>query len=417
MKKDLKEYLKILAIAIIIPLVASYGFYMTKTQGQRQASQQTSSLFGNTTRSNSSQQNQQVEQNNEDEDLDPREIWENSVQDTVFFQSDVNYTLLDRPFYKKWYDKLRGKKIYEYEGIDNKNLHLTVEVEKEKITGTYSDNNNITKTVELIPTEDYSSYSYEEKDMVNNSTLMVGDVMIPGQGVEEFSDGRRIEFTDVFFGANGALKEGPAVEYLTDNSKIEFNYIQNIRYGEAEKTYQNGDKELFSYDQNGEKSGLSIYFFSNGDREESTYENGILNGPARYVYADGDVDYYRYTNGKRVETSVREPMPKPEETSIKAESTAKTSNIDSSQDYDLATLDEVYRQVIVNGNEGYLRNFTREELGIIRNTIYAKRGYIFKTDKYKRYFAKKPWYNGRYQSQNIISRDEEKLANIIKKYE
>lgn len=33
-----------------------------------------------------------------------------------------------------------------------------------------------------------------------------------------------------------------------------------------------------------------------------------------------------------------------------------------------------------------------EQIGIARNEIYARHGYIFKTDKYKTYFENKPWY-------------------------
>ena len=85
--------------------------------------------------------------------------------------------------------------------------------------------------------------------------------------------------------------------------------------------------------------------------------------------------------------------------------------------YDLVVLDKVYDEVINRGNEAYLNNFSSDELAIIRNTLYAKNGYKFKKKEYQEYFGEKSWYNPTTSSQNILTRNEEKLANIIKKYE
>ena len=86
-------------------------------------------------------------------------------------------------------------------------------------------------------------------------------------------------------------------------------------------------------------------------------------------------------------------------------------------EYDLILLDMVYDEVINNRNEEYLHNFSSEELALIRNTLYARRGYRFKKKKYQQYFGSKPWYKPTTDSQNILPKNEERLANIIKKYE
>ena len=86
-------------------------------------------------------------------------------------------------------------------------------------------------------------------------------------------------------------------------------------------------------------------------------------------------------------------------------------------DLDLIVLETVYDEVINKGNEDYLYNFTPSELAIIRNTLYAKNGYKFKKKEYQEYFGEKSWYNPTTSSQNILTRNEEKLANIIKRYE
>ena len=86
-------------------------------------------------------------------------------------------------------------------------------------------------------------------------------------------------------------------------------------------------------------------------------------------------------------------------------------------DPDLDRLDDVYNEVIVNGNKDYLSNFSADELAIIRNTIYAKKGYKFKRKEYQKYFGAKNWYKGTTNKQNILNRKEQKLVDIIVKYE
>lgn len=94
-----------------------------------------------------------------------------------------------------------------------------------------------------------------------------------------------------------------------------------------------------------------------------------------------------------------------------------TQQYSSYDDYDLQVLEQVYDEVINRGNESYLYNFSSSELAIIRNTLYARRGYRFKKKKYQQYFGSKPWYTPTTDSQNILPKKEERLANIIKKYE
>lgn len=89
----------------------------------------------------------------------------------------------------------------------------------------------------------------------------------------------------------------------------------------------------------------------------------------------------------------------------------------AASDPDLDTLEDVYNEVIVNGNQDFLSGFSSKELAIIRNTIYAKRGYKFKRKEYQRYFGAKDWYKGTTSKQNILSKNEQKLVDIIVKYE
>ena len=103
---------------------------------------------------------------------------------------------------------------------------------------------------------------------------------------------------------------------------------------------------------------------------------------------------------------------------VSEEASSEENSVQVNDDnYDLVVLDKVYDEVINRGNEAYLNNFSSDELAIIRNTLYARNGYKFKKKEYQQYFGEKSWYNPTTSSQNILTKQEEKLANIIKRYE
>jgi len=117
------------------------------------------------------------------------------------------------------------------------------------------------------------------------------------------------------------------------------------------------------------------------------------------------------------ETTVEEENTQENEPVIEEATNEENSVQVNDDNYDLVVLDKVYDEVINRGNEAYLNNFSSDELAIIRNTLYARNGYKFKKKEYQRYFEGKSWYNPTTSSQNILTRNEEKLANIIKRYE
>ena len=117
------------------------------------------------------------------------------------------------------------------------------------------------------------------------------------------------------------------------------------------------------------------------------------------------------------ETTVEEENTQENEPIIEEPTNEENSVQVNDDNYDLVVLDKVYDEVINKGNEAYLNNFSSDELAIIRNTLYAKNGYKFKKKEYQEYFGEKSWYNPTTSSQNILTRNEEKLANIIKRYE
>ena len=97
----------------------------------------------------------------------------------------------------------------------------------------------------------------------------------------------------------------------------------------------------------------------------------------------------------------------------KKEDVAKSS--DSS---DIKKIDEVISQVMDKKNPDYLLKFNSEELALIRNTLYARRGLKYTKGKYKTYFEGKSWYKPSVTSgKDLLPEKEEKLVEIIKKYE
>ncbi|MBZ0201420.1 MAG: YARHG domain-containing protein [Ignavibacteria bacterium] len=63
-------------------------------------------------------------------------------------------------------------------------------------------------------------------------------------------------------------------------------------------------------------------------------------------------------------------------------------------------------------------NLDAWELKIMRNEIYARHGYIFKTEEMKSYFGSQKWYSPRYENVDDRLTDvEKKNIALIKRYE
>ena len=122
-------------------------------------------------------------------------------------------------------------------------------------------------------------------------------------------------------------------------------------------------------------------------------------------------------------TPVPEQSGQPAAPAPNATNSANTTNpanppSQSGQDEDLATLDRVYDEVMHKNNENILKTFSKQKLGYIRNTLFAKKGYIFtKNLEYANYFSKKSWYQGRYNTDDLLNKEEQKFVEIIRKYE
>ena len=85
---------------------------------------------------------------------------------------------------------------------------------------------------------------------------------------------------------------------------------------------------------------------------------------------------------------------------------------------DVDNIYEIMDQVL-NDNESLLYNYSPSELRIIRNTIYAKKGYIFKDKNLGNYFKSKSWYHESIYNENEVplTSREKNFINIVKTYE
>ena len=65
-----------------------------------------------------------------------------------------------------------------------------------------------------------------------------------------------------------------------------------------------------------------------------------------------------------------------------------------------------------------LLHLTLDELKIMRNEIFASKGYIFKTNRYKSYFAEQKWYDPKYEEvENELTEIEKANIKLIKQVE
>lgn len=67
---------------------------------------------------------------------------------------------------------------------------------------------------------------------------------------------------------------------------------------------------------------------------------------------------------------------------------------------------------------GDISSLNKADLRLLRNTIYARHGYIFKSDDLKIYFSQYPWYSPRYTDvSGMLSGIEKYNVSFIQKHE
>ena len=67
--------------------------------------------------------------------------------------------------------------------------------------------------------------------------------------------------------------------------------------------------------------------------------------------------------------------------------------------------------------EADLNGLSQFDTGLIRNEIYAKKGYVFKDEPYKSYFNSQAWYNPNPSAKMRLNETEKYNVNFLLEYE
>lgn len=130
---------------------------------------------------------------------------------------------------------------------------------------------------------------------------------------------------------------------------------------------------------------------------------GIAAAAVWYVFSD-DIDYSGDddSGSPRIEETERpkkEPQPtptaKPKKKATPEPTASPTPDPREDSEYIYPT-DEMY----ITDDE--LDDFSRDEVRLILNEMYARHGYIFQREEYYNYFSEKDWYHPRYSDQGVV---------------
>lgn len=172
--------------------------------------------------------------------------------------------------------------------------------------------------------------------------------------------------------------------------------------------------------------GSSIY-----QSEKKTFNAGLIFTiillAAMLLAACGFLGYtvYQKNIAKGDQTFTNESTPAPTESNDSKnnsnentdESTVNDSEIDPPEDEDYSE-DYIFPSDMVNVTVADLYGKSQKEVALMRNEIYARHGYIFKTEPYKSYFNSKYWYvpNENF-NENMLSELEKRNKDFIAEYE
>ena len=186
-------------------------------------------------------------------------------------------------------------------------------------------------------------------------------------------------------------------------------------------------KIIYSYSE-GQVTEEKYKLDSKADKSEVLVEKRLLEAlylkpaekSAGFINEEGieKLDRIMYQLGKSATSTPTSGQPADPNTTVVPNTAPQQNQSGTNQnDDDLATLDRVYDEVMHKNNLAILNTFSKEKLSYIRNTLFAKKGYKFKNPKYSSYFSQKSWYNGIYDSDEILNPEEKRFVLIIKERE
>ena len=281
----------------------------------------------------------------------------------------------------------------------------------------------------------YKMSGFKRKDVFQNNIILSFSQIKNGITTEfiyeknDTSYGKKVAEVHTSYGKNSYI-----LNMANSTGKIEANgkkadNITVLSNSVSGIIKENGSfyKIIYSYSE-GQVTEEKYKLDSKADKSEVLVEKRLLEAlylkpaekSAGFINEEGieKLDRIMYQLGKPGTSTPTSGQPAESNATVVPNTAPQQNQSGTNQnDDDLATLDRVYDEVMHKNNLAILNTFSKEKLGYIRNTLFAKKGYKFKNPKYSSYFSQKSWYNGIYDSDEILNPEEKRFALIIKERE
>ena len=281
----------------------------------------------------------------------------------------------------------------------------------------------------------YKMSGFKRKDVFQNNIILSFSQIKNGITTEfiyeknDTSYGKKVAEVHTSYGKNSYI-----LNMANSTGKIEANgkkadNITVLSNSVSGIVKENGSfyKIIYSYSE-GQVTEEKYKLDSNADKSEVLVEKRLLEAlylrpaekSAGFINEEGieKLDRIMYQLGKPGTSTPTSGQPAESNATVVPNTAPQQNQSGTNQnDDDLATLDRVYDEVMHKNNTAILNTFSKDKLGYIRNTLFAKKGYKFKNPKYSSYFSQKSWYNGIYDSDEILNPEEKRFVLIIKERE
>lgn len=281
----------------------------------------------------------------------------------------------------------------------------------------------------------YKMSGFKRKDVFQNNIILSFSQIKNGITTEfiyeknDTSYGKKVAEVRTSYGKNSYI-----FNIANSTGKIEVNgkkadNITVLSNSVSGIVKENGSfyKIIYSYSE-GQVTEEKYKLDSKADKSEVLVEKRLLEAlylkpaekSAGFINEEGieKLDRIMYQLGKPGTSTPTSGQPSdPNATVVPNTAPQQNQSGTNQNDDDLATLDRVYDEVMHKNNTAILNTFSKDKLGYIRNTLFAKKGYKFKNPKYSSYFSQKSWYNGIYDSDEILNPEEKRFVLIIKERE
>ncbi|GFP77423.1 YARHG domain-containing protein [Clostridium fungisolvens] len=297
---------------------------------------------------------------------------------------------------------------------------------------------------------DFKANSHYEDIMLNNAAKLTGS---PVQSTKEMLlKNNKTYFDNLDEDVYDEIIQVTTTGYNED-TRLKVNLYKNIS-----GQYKLADNYLGEYDvdtqiqgiYNYDKGKKGIYIRTNGRFDVATVVLGVTSGKLQVkgvvrannytgpVDVDKDGTYEVVANNvSQIATSdkgvskwfkVYDDGRTPTEVKVTAEQAANSTPAnqeDSASSISVNTSPSVEDYVFVDSDRRYLTDadladLSKDKLAIARNEIFARHGYVFKTDEFKNYFTSKQWYvpNPSYDGTDTVFNEYEKANyKLIQQWE